>query len=58
MEECTRHHLLPDAERVDVAVGHVPREEPVRVLAGDEDGEEEEGDEESDGAGTGRHSAS
>jgi hypothetical protein len=29
-------HLLLDAQRVDVAVGHRPREEPVRVVAGHE----------------------
>lgn len=56
--ECTS--LLLDAERVDVAVAHVPREEPVRVLAGDEDGEEREAEEEgedSHGAATPRHLA-
>jgi hypothetical protein len=41
--------LLLDAERGDVAVGDRPREEPVRVVAGDEEGGRGEEEEESSG---------
>lgn len=44
-----RAYLLLDAERGDVAVGDRPREEPVRVVAGDEEGGRGEEEEESSG---------
>lgn len=47
-----RAHLLLDAQWVDVAVGHRPREEPVRVVAGHEQRHQHQAeDEEQDTSG-------